>query len=175
MLSFWARALFAATSLAPMLVTYAFVYATVSPALAGSLILLALLLVVACWRIVRSAHKKIPEEPLYIDSVKIADQSMLTFVVAYLFPLVFRNPSEPQADALIVLAVVFVLLIVAVFRSNAYSFNPVLGLVFGYHFYEMTTTNNFTYLVVSKREIVNTRKPIRGRSLSLYMYLDAEE
>ena len=174
MLRFWIRALFEATAIAPMLVTYALVYAGQQTAISGSLILLAVALIVACKLILRRAHKDIPEEPIYASSVKIADQSMLAFIVAYLFPVVFARPTEPGSVRLGVLALVFVLLLVAVYRSNAYSFNPVLGLVFGYHFYEITTTKDFTYLVVSKREIVNTREPIGGRPLSLYMYLDAE-
>jgi hypothetical protein len=69
---------------------------------------------------------------------------------------------------------VFVLLTVALYRSNGYSFNPVMGLCFGYHFYEITTAKNFTYVVVSKRKIVNTRGPLRGKELSPYMFLEAE-
>lgn len=175
MLSFGARALFAATSLAPMLVTYALVYALDQPALSGTLILIAVVLVIVCWSILRKAREDIPQETLHISSIKIADQSTLTFIVAYLFPVVFSRPSEPQLVGLGVLALVFVLLLVAVYRSNAYSFNPILGLVFGYHFYEVTTTKQITYLVVSKREIVNTRYGIKGIPLSLYMYLDTEE
>jgi hypothetical protein len=173
-LGFWIRALFAATSLAPMFLTFALVYALKRPAISGSLLLLAVALVVACKLIIKRAHKDIPQEEIYASSVKIADQSTLTFIVAYLFPLVFAKPSDPGITGLGVLALVFVLLLVAVYRSNGYSFNPVLGLVFGYHFYEIVTTKDFTYLVVSKREIVNTREPIEGRPLSLYMYLDAE-
>jgi hypothetical protein len=109
-----------------------------------------------------------------MEAVRIADQQMLTYIVAYLVPLVFSKLLEPTAPRLAMIAFVVVMLFVAVYRSNGYSFNPVLNLVFGYHFYEVTTELQFTYVVVSKQKIVNTREVIKGRELSPYMYLDAE-
>jgi hypothetical protein len=174
LLSFWAKSLLAATSLAPMLVCYAILYARAEPGLSGLLILIAIALVGVCKFLLTKVQKHIPGRPIHLDSVKIADQQMLTYIIAYLLPLAFAKLVEPTAARLGLLAIVFVLLIVAIYRSNGFSFNPVMGLAFGYHFYEVTTEKSFTYVVVSKRKIVNTRGPILGKELSPYMYLEAE-
>jgi hypothetical protein len=172
MLSFWARSLLTATSLAPMLLTYALVYYPVNKGYALGMTLLAAVLVVACKVILSLAKKLIQEQKIRIKSVKIADQAVLTFVLAYLWPLVFARITTVRLGVLIF---VFLLLVVVVYHSKAYSFNPLLQLVFGYHFYEVVTMGDFTYVVVSKREMINTRTPIRGLQLSPYMVLDAEE
>lgn len=174
MLSFWAKALLAATSLAPMLFCYAILYALSEPIVSGLLTLMAIALIVVCKGLLAKVQEHLPERPIHLDSVKIADQEMLSYIVFYLLPLVFGRFLEPTAARLGVLALVFVLLVVALYRSNGYSFNPVMGLVFKYHFYEVTTEKKFTYLVVSKRKIVNTKGPIHGKELSPYMYLEAE-
>lgn len=174
MLSFWAKASLAATSLAPMLLVYAVVSWPSSKGLAALLASLAIALFIACGWILSRARRKVQEQTIRIKSVKIADQHLMTFVVAYLFPLIFSTFRGPETLRSGVLAVVFVMLLVAVYRSNAYSFNPVMGLVYRYHFYEVVTERDFTYLVVSQREIVNTRKAIRGFQLSPYMVLEAE-
>lgn len=174
-MSFGAKASLAATSLAPMFLVYAFVsWSDGNKGLATALALAALVLFGACRWILGRAQQKVQEQTIRIKSVKIADQHLMAFVVSYLFPLVFSAFRGPESVRVGVLAIVFVMLLVAVYRSNAYSFNPVMGLIFGYHFYEVVTERDFTYLVVSQREIVNTRKSIKGFQLSPYMVLEAE-
>lgn len=170
-LSFWARSLLSATALAPMLLTYAFIYYPINRGYALLMVLLAAVLIAACKVILDLALKRIQEQKIRIKSVKIADQAVLTFVLAYLWPLVFARITSVRLS---VLLFVFLLLVVVVYHSKAYSFNPILALVFRYHFYEVVTTGDFTYVVVSKREMINTRAPITGMQLSPYMVLDAE-
>jgi hypothetical protein len=154
-----------------MLVTYALVYYPTSKGGAAVLVLLAMALIAVCGLVLSLASKKLPEQKIRIKSVKIADQAVWTFVIAYVFPLVFANITNVRLS---VLALVFVLLCVVVYYSKAYSFNPILMLVFRYHFYEVVTEGEFTYVVVSKRVMINTRTPIKGMQLSPYMVLDAE-
>lgn len=160
-----------ASALAPMLVTYALVYYPTSRGGAAALVVAAVALVLTCGLILSLASKRLPEQRIRIKSVKIADQAVWTFVLAYVFPLVFANIVTVRFS---VLALVFVLLLIVVYYSKAYSFNPVLMLVFRYHFYEVVTEGDFTYVVVSKRVMVNTRRPVKGMQLSPYMVLDAE-
>ncbi len=171
MLSFWARSLLTASALAPMLVTYALVYYPTSRGGAAALVVAAVVLIVTCGLILNLASKRLPVQRIRIKSVKIADQAVWTFVLAYVFPLVFANIVTVRFS---VLALVFVLLLIVVYYSKAYNFNPVLMLVFRYHFYEVVTEGDFTYVVVSKRVMVNTRRPVKGMQLSPYMVLDAE-
>ena len=170
MLSFWARSLLTASSLSPMLLTYALVYYPYSKGGAAGLAFLAVVLVGTCRFILGLAARKVQEQKLRIKSVKIADQAMWSFVLAYIFPLIFARIATVRLS---VLVFVFILLLIVVYHSKAYSFNPVLGLIFRYHFYEVVTEGEFTYVVVSRRVMINTRTPIRGMQLSPYMFLDA--
>lgn len=171
MLSFIARLALTATSLAPMLLTYSFAYYSINKWVAGAFLVIGLLLLALCKLLLYLSTKMIQDEPVRLKSVKIADQHVVWFVAAYLYPIVY---SQLTTVRLSVLAVVLITLVVVVYNSRAFNFNPVLNMFFRYHFYEVITEREFTYVVVSKRRIVNTRVPIVGKQLSPYMYLDAE-
>ena len=171
MLSFWARLLLAATQLAPLLATYTFVYYPIDRWIAIGFALVAVVLCVLCRVILHFAVKDIQEEPLRIKSVRTADPHVLAYIVGYLYPLVYAQVTTVRLS---VLVFVFVVLLLVLYTSKAFNINPVLQMLFRYKFYEVVTRGDFTYVVVSKRKIVNTRTPIDGRQLSPYMYLDAE-
>src|SRR5215207_1949895 len=51
--------------------------------------------------------------------------------------------------------------------------NPLLAMPpFRYHFYEVTTDEEVTFILVSRREIVNTREPVEVQQISRYMFLE---
>lgn len=177
--SFPVRLLFTSTSLAPVLVTYAVVYAfedenlmswSENKALALAFVGVAGLLVALGAIFLWLYPKRLDDDPFTITTLKSADRSVLAFVVAYLLPIAFTQTVHVRVE---VLVFVFLLLLVVVYRSDAYSVNPLLGII-GYHFYEVTTEGGVVYVVASKREIRNTRKPIRGMRISRFMFLDAE-
>ena len=171
MLGFGARLLLAATQLAPLLAAYAFVIYPSSKWGTVFATLIAIGLVVLCRIILYFAVKDIQEEALRVKSVRTADRQILAYVVAYLYPLIYAQITTVRISVLIF---VFLVLLLVLYHSRAFSINPVLQMCFGYKFYEVVTRGDFTYVVVSKRKIVNTRTPIDGRQLSPYMYLDAE-
>lgn len=170
-LGFLARLLLAATQLAPLLAAYAFVSYPVSKWFSVSCVVLAGVLAVLCKVILHFAIKDIQEEPLRIKSVKTADSHVLAYIVGYLYPLVYQQFAEVRIGVLIF---VFVILLLVLYHSRAFYINPVLQMFYKYKFYEVVTRGDFTYVVVSKRRLVNTRILIDGRQLSPYMYLDAE-
>lgn len=170
MLSFGARLLLAATQLAPLLAAYTFVYYPIDRWIALAFSVIAIGLVLLCRIILHFAIKDIQEEPLRIKSVKTADPHVLAYIIGYLYPLVYAQLTTVRLSVLIF---VFCVLLLVLYTSRAFNINPVLQMFFRYKFYEVVTRGDFTYVVVSKREIVNTRTPIDGRQLSPYMYLDA--
>lgn len=171
MLGLGARLLLAATQLAPLLATYAFVLYPLNKWSALVAGLLAVILVIACRIILHFAAKDIQEETIRIKSVETADSQVLVYVAAYLYPLLYEQITTVRISVLIF---VFVTLLMVLYHSRAFGINPVLQMFFGYKFYKVVTRGDFTYIVVSRRKIVNTRTPIDGRQLSPYMYLDAE-
>ncbi len=149
MLSFFAKIALVSTSLAPVLITYGLSrlseqggWQYVLFALAGLLVLLNLCLL----RFIRSKLRVIE---LKLSSVRNADQEILAFILTYLLPL--AGTSDQQTN-LPVVSFVFVLIFVAVFASNSYHFNPLLGL-FRYHFYEVTTNDNVTLILLTKKRL----------------------
>lgn len=171
MLSFGARLVLAATQLVPLLAAYAFVSYPVDKRFAVAFAVAAVALVGLCKLILYLAKKDIQQEELKIKAVKTADGNVLAYVAGTLYPLVYAQITTVRFSVLIF---VFVMLLVILYTSRAFSINPALQIFFRYRFYEVTTRGDFTYMVASKRKIVNTRTPIDGRQLSPYMYLDAE-
>lgn len=139
-------------------------------AIASIAIMLALAYV--SHKIILHFRAKVANDWKKFTSVRVADGSAVTFVVAYLLPLV-----TIQVDAIRwgVLIVVLFLLATLVFYSDAYLVNPLLAMPpFAYHFYEVTTEEEVTFILVSRREIMNTRDPIDVLQVSRFMYLEVE-
>jgi MFS family permease len=167
------RLLLAATSLAPVLFTYAAMILLDKALLAVLLVAAALALAVAGEIVLKLYRYKLELQPAFrIKAVKPVDQNVFAFIVAYLLPLVFESVVNLN---IIGVTAIFGVLFLAIYRSNAFSFNPLLVLLFGYHFYEVTTEHDFTYVLVSKREIKNTEAPIEGVRISHYMFLDLKD
>lgn len=164
------RIALAITSLAPVLFTYAAMQ-LLSNAYQAVLFVAAGLTLVVVGEVVLNLYRhKLQLEPAFrIKAVRPADQNVFAFIVAYLLPLVLEGMVGLN---MIGVAAIFGVLFLAIYRSNAFSFNPLLVLLFGYHFYEVTTEHDFTYVLVSKREIKNTEAPIEGVRISHYMFLD---
>jgi hypothetical protein len=169
MLRFWPKFLLVSTAFAPVLVTYAIVSFTKGENLQGfSLLASAVLAVVVCLLVMRAAIVKLPPNPVILKSIKPADKELIGFVLAYLLPLA-RGTSFEGVPLLIALAVFFLV----VMTSNAYHTNPLLGLL-GYHFYEVVI-EEVGYVLVSRRNLHNTRSIKEVVSLTDYMLLDASK
>lgn len=166
------RALLAATALAPVLLTWAYVRVRESGALVDAAVPVcsAIALVVVCRVLIGAAVKYLSNlTPFHAQTVKASDNELVTFVLAYLFPLV--GLSDANVD---VLAVGFAigLLLVIVMSTHAYQTNPLLSL-FGYHFYEVESTNGVTYFILSKQVIRNASDIRTVKQIAPFVLLDA--
>lgn len=175
------RFLFTVTSLAPLFLTYAAVFffnngLTVSLTannIKGLICIIAVgALVFVCHKILWFYSNKVPSGPMQITSLRVADRSAITFVVVYLLPLVTVQGVDVRPS---VLVIVICLLAWLVYHSEAYLVNPLLATwPFKYHFYEVATKEEVTYILVSRREIVNTKDQLEVKQISTYMFLDVE-
>lgn len=182
MLSRIAKALLVATSLAPVLLGYGVVALgedIVAPnegqpwITAWHWFAMALGLGVVAYLIPKIALSRIQPQPMHLKGVKDADKEILTFLIAYLLPFVGRTTLNANPYSWTGLYV-FGLIFLAVYHTNAFTFNPLLAF-FGYHFYEVETQVGMKYLLVSKRII--RQQDIRPWvvPLSDYVYLEGEE
>ncbi len=170
------RFLFTLTSLAPMCLVYAALFTFDSEPILSltenrikAVICLAVmgLLVGICLAVLWFYAKKVKQRSLQISSLRAADAPAIGFVAAYLLPVAFESAFMVQWG---VLVVVLALLAWLVYVSDTYLVNPLLRL-FGYRFYEVTTKDQVTYILVSRRRIVNTDEPIDVRVGSNFMFL----
>lgn len=168
-----AKACLVTTSFAPVLVTYAFVlwldkkpWQTIF-----IIIVIAILLMLLCINVLSIAKKKIQIVDFPINSIKTADGEVLGFLVAYLIPFITLTSEQVNGT---VLLFIFALFILVIWSTNSYHINPLLTL-FGYHFYEVTTSNNITFLLITKRDLRNSSSIKKVIQLTEYMVFDVKE
>lgn len=164
------RFLLTSTSLAPMCLVYAALFAFDEPPSkfkALGCLSLVVALTFICLGVLWFYSRKVKQRSLQISSLRPADQPAIGFVVAYLLPVAFERAFVVQWEVLIV---VLIMLAWLVYISDTYLVNPLLRL-FGYKFYEVTTEDQITYTLVSRRKIVNTDEPIDVRVGSNFMFL----
>lgn len=174
MLSQLTNALLVLTAFAPVLFTYAFVAYRHGTDLSVIALLVgaALVLTAICWGLLRVSRQLLPEvSPFRAVGVKPVDTELLTYVVAYLLPLV--NVGGPTVDWY-VLSFIVLLLIALVWATHAYHFNPLLAL-FGYHFYEVTSSGGITYVMLSSADLRSVDQITRVKQLGAYTLMDASQ
>jgi MFS family permease len=171
MLSQVTKFLLAATSIAPIFVTFALVAFWQHHWRQGIILgVVVLVLVFLCRGILRRAASVLPVEELTFTAVKPADREITGFVIAYLLPLAKANGTSFDLPLLVIFLVIFFLVVLT---SNSYHMNPLVGAL-GYHFYEVTV-DGVTYVLISRRTLHHIRGKHRTVTLADYMLLDSPE
>ncbi|SER54338.1 hypothetical protein [Salipaludibacillus aurantiacus] len=170
MLNKFVKVALVSTSFSPILLTYAFIlWLEEDSILKFSIVIgLAALLVFLCLLIINFAKKKLEIINLPIQSIKTADGEVVGFLVAYLLPFTTIASEQINESILIFIMSLFFLII---WSTNSYHINPLLS-VFGYHFYEVNTSNNISFLLITKRDLRDTTSITSTVQLTEYMVLD---
>ena len=173
MLNNLAKLLFVATSLAPILCVFAVCDIDKGNGyyVAGFLFWFAAVLVSSCWFFLRRASQHVAKEPIKIRSLSSTDKETLAYLIAYLLPVISGGTMDIRENMLASIMVLTVL-VMCVFHTNAFHFNPLLGL-FGYHFCEITTTSGNTAMLITKRTHRCQEQILNVRELWDLVYLDA--
>lgn len=165
-----AKLLLVLTSTAPILLTLAFVeYITKKNwGIIVPLVLLVLLFTTFCFYVLSQAPKKL--EVFKVDSISIkpADNEIVGFVLAYLVPILNASYNEVNFT---LMGFIYSLFVVIAWNSNAYHFNPILG-VLGFNAYEVTTKENITYVLLTRQTIRSNADVTSVCQLTQYMLLD---
>jgi len=173
MLNHFTNLLLVLTAFAPVLFTYSFVLyrqgaqgtAVMVPFIA------AVLLTLLCWFVVELARKHLPDyQPFAAVAIKPVDGELLTFLIAYLFPLV--NATRLNVDWWVVCFVIL-LLVAVVWATHAFHFNPMLAIL-RYHFYEVTSREGITYIILSRRDLRATAQVTTVKQLGPYVLMDSQ-
>lgn len=173
MLSGLVKAFLVLTSFAPVLITYIFV-TWVKEGFNSTIVWVlftAFFLTGLCLIIINLARKELEIVKFPIRAVKTADSEIVSFLVVYLLP--FASLAGDAIDELILVFILTLFFLVA-WSTNSYHVNPILAL-FRYHFYEVTTSQNITFLLMTRRNLRNTSTINYVVQLTDYMVLDVEK
>ena len=168
------KAMLIITSFSPVLFTYGFLlYLEEGKSFIKIFILLGivLILVLLCWYIIERAKRCLEIVNFPIQSVKTADGEILGFLVVYLLPFVSITSDTINEPVLLFILLIFSLV---AWSTNSYHVNPLLT-IFGYHFYEVVTEQNVTFLLMTKNTLRNTKSINSVVQLTDYMVLDINE
>ncbi len=174
MLNRLAKVMLVATSLAPVLGAFGIISYSKGESAWATLqwLMCAAFLLLICWLVLYFAKNQIEKEILTVKSIKSADKEVLTFLLVYLLPLVARD-SLPLAKTEVTVYVFF-MIAWAVYHSNAFYFNPLLGLL-GYHFYEVTSADGMSHILITTQTIKQAPVDLEVVQLFDYTYLTADE
>jgi hypothetical protein len=75
-----------------------------------------------------------------------------------------------KKDNVYVYGFILIVFFVIIINSNTYHFNPLLSL-FGYKFYEISSDGNMSYILITKKTILNINDVKKVVHLSNYMVL----
>lgn len=165
-----------ATSLAPVLWACAVVEwrsESGSDSRAWAFLGVGFLFVLLCGWLIYSQRVGGERETLHTKKVKQADKEFLAFLVAYLLP--FTKGAGPVSADLVIVGFVALMIGACVFYSHGFTFNPVLNMLFGYHFYEVESQSGVTHLLLTRTPILAAENELRVVRLQNYLYLDVSE
>ncbi|MCG6154070.1 hypothetical protein [Leptospira bandrabouensis] len=166
MISKFAKIIFVLTSLAPVLISLSLSLTDSSTEIRISLILLALILFLLAKVTLEEIAKNGEIEPIKIISLKTADHEVLAYLVTYLVPFL---ASISVQNAIIIYTIIFI----SIYNSNAYHFNPLIGLL-KYHFYQIETESNVSYILITKKEIRNVQMIKHISHITDYLVIDKD-
>lgn len=170
MLNRIAKTFFVATTIAPICISlaYALWYRGMFWPQGLLVLCFALLLSVSCFDFIKKAKLRLESFPIKIKKAKSADKDVMGFFVAYVSPLLFAKTINIEPTAILL----FIALLAAVVWGTHYiQVNPILGM-FGFHFYEVESDDGITFLLITKRRIVNVKDISEVVQLTEYLILD---
>lgn len=170
MLSRFLKTYLIATSLAPVCLSLAYVsFERGSFWPVGVLFIsIALLLGASSLKIIRLAQTRLESMRISVKKVRSADKEVIGFFVAYVLPLLFTKTVHLSVGAIFLF--VFLLGFV-IWGTHALQVNPLLG-AFGFHFYETETDDGVTFILITKRKIINVKTINKVVLLTEYMVLE---
>lgn len=156
------------TSLSPVLLTLWFKELSKNWNCTDGLTYLVIVIIlgIIAFIILKISHKKLQLLPIKIESISTADNEMISFIFAYLIPLL--EISYPILFFLIVLFGFIVL------TTHSYHFNPMFNL-FGYHYYKVSIEGGTTFILMTKKTLINTKQIKSIVQLTNYILLEKEE
>lgn len=135
----------------------------------GAWLVVALLLVLVCWAMLRYAATNIQRQEYKIQAFERSDQEVLAFLLAYLLPFVSSENMAFTGEWLTGAYIIGIIFLV-IAHAGAFHFNPVMGLL-GYHFYAVRNQDGVSHLLISKAELRRPGDEVQTVRLAHNIYL----
>lgn len=171
MLSIFAKCLLVSTSLSPVLGAVAvnqIERGVPWPCWIWSLVL-ALLLVLLCWALLRYAAKNAQKCLFSIEVFEHKDQEVLTFLFIYLLPFL-RSEQSALTNDWLMSAYILTIIVLAIAHANAFHFNPVMRMV-GYRFYAVKNSSGISNILISEADLRQSGIEVQTVRLAWNVYL----
>lgn len=120
------------------------------------LIIFVTLCLVGVW-LVTYARKRLAVGRIELKSVKPGDTNFGPLLLGTLLPL-FKIYNPTTADIYYIGGLALIAIVFAVTMKGSFHYNIVLKLILGYRHYEVATTGEITYLLLSRQKIVNRKQ-----------------
>ena len=133
-----------------------------------NLIFLFLVLIFICWYILFLAKTKLTKNNIELKSIKSSDLNMNVLIFSYFLPCI----EIFKKDDIYLIGWILALFIIIIINKGTYFYNPLLK-IFGYSYYEIATKKEVTYLMISKRKLINTSDINAYSQLTDYVILNA--
>ena len=109
-----------------------------------------------CWRLIRFAKHNLPMYPIDAKSIKPADFNYLPILVSWILPF-FKLFITDIKDIILLIGSLLIFVLAAYIGKGSYYFNLIFRLL-GYKNYEVQTKAEVTFLVLSKKNLINVNQ-----------------
>lgn len=133
-----------------------------------NLILLFVLLLFLCRYIVYLAEIKLTRNVINVKSIKSADLNINTLILSYFLPCI----ELYKKDVVYLVGWFVALLIIIILNKGTYFYNPLMKL-FGFRYYEVSTSGDVTYLMISRIKLINKNDIKSYSQLTDYVILNS--
>jgi hypothetical protein len=123
--------------------------------------------------IVNYAKRSFSIGRIEVKSIKPADNNFVS-IISSLIPLLVKIYNPDLSDGLLITAFFLVGLVIAFTIKTAYHFNLILRFFLGYRHYEIQTKEEITYLILSKKQLINRKEVTRYVKLADHMLLNIQ-
>ncbi|MES2109927.1 MAG: hypothetical protein V4577_14305 [Bacteroidota bacterium] len=134
-------------------------------------LLVFLLLLFVCLGMINFAKSHLSPQTIDVKAIKPADVNLVSILLSYLAPWC-KFYFENSHDYIYAAGYFLIASVLAIVTSRAYHYNITFSLFFGYKHFEVSTTKEVTYLVLSKKSLINKKQLTEVVHLTDYMLIN---
>jgi hypothetical protein len=135
------------------------------------LLLIFLALLILCRQVIRFAQTHLSPQAIDIKAIKPANVNFVSAILSYVGPF-FKFFLESGHDYIYAGGYFLMAAVIAMVTSRAYHYNMTFSIFFRYQHFEVSTTKDVTYLILSRKHLVNKKQLTEVVHLTDYMLIE---